>query len=169
MNGGPSPIIYRPNLQKRLQRTVFGAITFALWVLWIYLWLPLITALLWFIGVRVAYVEIFRGARGISLTNLVWVILVALAVMTYWSSYNLIRYGKRSRRSRAEVVSKTSVAKTFGVHDPNTVALLTERRSLELRFSETGQLLSVEPARLQKPILDAEEIVQVNNELLLRT
>lgn len=135
-----SVIISNPNSQTRFQRTLFGALTVALWALWIYLWLPVLTGVFWIIGIRAAYREIFGGPRGISLASLGWVLLIATAAVTYWSAYNMIRYGQSTRRSRTREVSKKAVAESFGIVDTNTVALLVEQRSLEFRFAESGQI-----------------------------
>jgi len=156
MTANISIIIDRPDLQNRFQRTVFGVVTLALWTLWAYLWLPLVTGLLWLVGIRVAYFEIFRGTRGIDLTNLLWTLLLSVLVMTFWSSYNAIRYGKRTRRCRTEIVPRTSVARAFGVYDSETIEILTRQRNLELLFSATGQLSSVMP--LSNP-QSSEEVV----------
>ena len=40
-------IIDRPDLQAWQQKAVFGALTAAIWVAWIFLWMPLITLLGW--------------------------------------------------------------------------------------------------------------------------
>lgn len=47
-------IIDRPDLQSWRQRAVFGSLTVMFWMLWLLLWLPLITLLGWlFFGFQV--------------------------------------------------------------------------------------------------------------------
>lgn len=146
MNPKSSLIINRPELQTKVQRTLFGALTLALWMLWFYLWLPLLTALLWIIGIRTAYIQIFRGARGVGLTSLFWISLVVILLVSYWSNYNRLRYAKSARRRRTEITSKAAVAEAFFVNEPNALSMLREKRSLDLLFTDSGQLVYVNEA-----------------------
>ena len=63
-------IISHPERQSRTQHALFSTLTVSIWALWIYLWLPLITSILWIVGIRWAYIQVFKGTRGVSL----WVI-----------------------------------------------------------------------------------------------
>jgi poly-beta-1,6-N-acetyl-D-glucosamine biosynthesis protein PgaD len=138
-------IIYRPELQTKTQRTFFGVVTFGLWAFWLYLWLPLITAFLWTIGIHVAYVDILHRSRGVDLTPLTWILLLIIIGITCWSNYNRIRYAKSCQRRHTKVVSKASLGEAFGITEANTITSLRQERHLELRLSDSGQLLQVKP------------------------
>ena len=138
-------IIYHPERQSGAQRTLFGALTFTIWLLWFYLWMPLITAILWAVGVHTAYIQVFRGARGVGLESVGVVTVVAISVVIYWSNYNRIRYAESTRRKRAEAVSKAAIGEYFGVSNPATMSLLLKQRRLNLYFDASGQLTGVEP------------------------
>jgi len=153
-------IIYRPELQSGAKRTIFGALTFTIWLLWFYLWMPLITAILWALGVRYAYIQVFAGARGVGLTSVGVITMVAVCVVIYWSNYNRIRYAESTRRKRAEAVSKAAIGEHFGVSNPATMSLLLQQRRLNLYFDESGQLTGVEPMidDVSGPAADRESV-----------
>jgi biofilm PGA synthesis protein PgaD len=146
MSANSTLVIYRPELQTKLQRTFFGLLTFVLWALWFYLWMPVITAFLWIVGVHAAYVDIFHRSRGMDLATLAWLLLVILLGITCWSNYNRIRYARRCRRRHAEAVPKTSLAQAFGITEADMITSLTQKRHLDLQFSDSGTLLEVKVA-----------------------
>lgn len=137
-------IISHPENQRRAQRAAFRVLTMAVWLLWCYLWLPLITAFLWMIGIHTAYLLVFRGARGIGLQGIAGIILACIALVLSWSSYNRLRYAKHTRRNRLRVVSKVEVGKVFGILDPGILFLLIKQPRLNLHFDDCGHLLLVE-------------------------
>src|ERR1017187_7341901 len=46
-------IIDRPSLQTARQRLIYGSVTLGFWVLWIYLWLPIVGLIGWALGIRI--------------------------------------------------------------------------------------------------------------------
>jgi biofilm PGA synthesis protein PgaD len=136
-------IISLPERQSSPQHAIFGALTLTIWVLWVYLWLPLITAILWMVGIRWAYIQIFQGTRGVSLWVILWILLSAIIVVASWSNYNNIRYAKKTQRRRAQAVYKTAIREKFGITSP-TLALLLRERRLNLYFSDSEQLIHVD-------------------------
>ena len=161
MKRAQSPlIIYHPERQSGAQRTLFGVLTFAIWLIWFYLWLPLITAILWAVGIRYAYIQVFAGARGVGLESVGVVTVVAIGVVIYWSNYNRIRYAESTRRRRAETVSKAVIGEKFGISNPATMSLLLNQRRLKLYFDESGLLTSVEPLTngVPGPAIDQESL-----------
>lgn len=136
-------IISHPERQSRAQRAIFGALTLTVWALWFYLWLPLITAVLWVIGIRWAYIQVFKGVRGVSLWVILWILLSTIAVVAYWSSYNNIRYAKNTQRRSAQAVSKSVIGEKFGI-TRGSLSLLLRRRRLNLYFNDSEQLVHID-------------------------
>jgi biofilm PGA synthesis protein PgaD len=136
-------IISLPERQSGPQHAIFGALTLTIWVLWVYLWLPLITAILWMVGIRWAYIQIFQGTRGVSLWVILWIMLSAIIVVASWSNYNNIRYAKKTRRRRAQPLYKAAIGERFGITNP-TLSLLLRERHLNLYFSASEQLIHVD-------------------------
>src|SRR5450432_4359421 len=106
-------IISHPERQSGAQRTIFGVLTVTVWALWFYLWLPLITAILWMVGIRWAYIQVFRGARGVSLGVVLWIMLSVIVIVAYWSTYNNMRYASKIQRRRAQPLYKAAIQKKF--------------------------------------------------------
>lgn len=144
-------IISHPENQDPTQRAFFRLLTVAIWMLWCYLWLPLITAFLWMLGIHTAYLLVFRGARGIGLQSVAWIILACISLVLYWSTYNKLRYAKHIRRNRLRVVSKAEVGEEFGILDPEILVRLTKQRCLSLHFDDCGTLLAVEDLKAPSP------------------
>ena len=139
-----SPIIIsRPERQSESQRVIFGALTVIVWALWLYLWLPLITSILWIVGIRWGYIQVFKGIRGVSLWIIPWVLLSVIVIVASWSMYNDLRYASKTQRRRAQPLSKTAIGTRFGITGPMLSLLLHERR-LSLYFDDAGQLIRVD-------------------------
>lgn len=89
--------------------------TTLMWALWLYLFLPLLNVILWLLGIRFFYVEVFEKAGYMQLLNLLsnmgWSILVVFAVLRFWGYYNYLRFGKKDRR---KFVSSTTAEQLSG-------------------------------------------------------
>lgn len=137
-------VISHPERQTSVQRTLFGILTFLIWAVWFYLWLPLVTGVLWLLGIRWGYIQMFLGKRGVNLRGILFLILTAIAMVLYWSSFNRIRYAKLDRRRRVDAVSKAAIGRDFGVTDAAMLGRLRQGRRLDLYFDDVGRLLRVE-------------------------
>lgn len=94
-------LINRPRRQGRSRRALFGLLTLLAWMIWLSLWLPLLTALAWLAGVRISYLELIRRHHGegwYDLLTVLGIALVALLVAALWSGYNFRRFHDRNRR-----------------------------------------------------------------------
>jgi biofilm PGA synthesis protein PgaD len=136
-------IIYHPELQSGRQHALFSALTVTIWALWIYLWLPLITGILWGVGIRWAYFQIFRGTRGVSLWVILWILCAVIVAVAYWSTYNRIRYEGKTQRRRAKALSKIMIGQKFGVTG-DALYTLTHERRLNLYFNDREELMDVD-------------------------
>jgi biofilm PGA synthesis protein PgaD len=146
MNRIQSPlIISHPERQSGTQHALFSMLTVGIWVLWIYLWLPLITGILWIVGIRWAYIQVFRGARGVSFWVIAWILGAVIVAVAYWSIYNTLLYAERTQRRHAKVLSKIMIGQKFGVTGDALYTLVHERR-LILYFNDREELMRVEPS-----------------------
>ena len=136
-------IISHPERQSGTQHVLFSMLTVSIWALWIYLWLPLITGILWIVGIRWAYIQVFRGTRGVSFWVIAWILGAVIVAVVYWSIYNSIRYEGRTQRRRAKVVSKTMMGQKFGVNGEALYTITHERR-LNLNFDDREELMRVD-------------------------
>jgi len=99
-----STIQMRQFLSAR-QRAREALITTALWVLYGYLWLPLISVIAWYLGVDFAYETVVKaGGPDELILLLLWfsiVCLVSLLVVVSWSGFQYSMFkGKGERRTR---------------------------------------------------------------------
>jgi biofilm PGA synthesis protein PgaD len=136
-------IISHPERQSGAQHALFGALTVSIWAVWLYLWLPLITGILWTVGIRWAYIQVFKGSRGVSLWVIVWIMGAVIVAVAYWSVYNNLRYAGRTQRRHTKAVSKTLIGQKFGV-TADTLYTLTHQRRLNLYFNDRDELMRVD-------------------------
>ena len=112
-------IINRPDLQTLRQKYAFAFLTFLFWLIWFYLWLPLISLLAWLFGVDIIYehMVVLQGFHGL-VDLLGWYVLVILLlgmVLLCWSWYNLARFRGKSKRTQVDTVSTRQLSEFFNV------------------------------------------------------
>ena len=135
-------IICHPERQSGVQHTMFSALTLSVWAVWLYLWLPLITTILWMVGIHWAYIQVFRGSRGVSLWVILWILIATSVILGSWSSYNHFRFARKAQRRQVQALAKSSIGKSFGISSATLSVMLRERR-LNLYFDEAEQLTRV--------------------------
>lgn len=148
MNDAPRrpAIIYRPDLQPRPQRLLFSSLTALAWILWLYLFLPLISALAWWFGVDL-FTQFILGpedpAHLLTLLRYFVVVLVAAAIIIGWSMYNLRRFGGLDRRKNIPPVSDEELCLRFAT-SPEMLERLRTGRRLVLELDPEGQIETVD-------------------------
>lgn len=115
--------------RKRLGR---GFLTAVAWLVYAYLWTPLITALGWLLGVRWAHKQL-AGTKPLEdpfvVLSLPVIALVCGLLMVGWAEYNRRKFMHADRRRRRHEVDPREVAKAFGVSDQTAHRLRTQRIS----------------------------------------
>lgn len=111
-------IIDRPDLQPRQHRAAFAVVTAMFWLLWVLLWLPLITLLGWaFFGYQLHF-QMFAldGYRGVLdvLGIYALVILVMGASLMVWAKYNHLRFRGIDRRRDVSPPTPAELAPLHG-------------------------------------------------------
>lgn len=117
---GTEVIIDRPELQARHRRVLYSTATMGAWALWMYLWLPLVTLVAWWLGATRFFGEIVVPETRTMLSAGVTYFLIVLGVavvLVGWSRYNLRRYGPRGRRQAPPVTPDAAIAAYFRVSD----------------------------------------------------
>ncbi|MBU0620230.1 MAG: poly-beta-1,6-N-acetyl-D-glucosamine biosynthesis protein PgaD [Gammaproteobacteria bacterium] len=108
-------IIDHPEWQKPKDKYVFGFITLGFWMLWIYLWLPLLSLLAWILGFKIFHLQMIemKGYEGLLslLGGYLLVILLMSGSLYVWASYNIYRFSGMSRRVPRPLVSLEAQAK----------------------------------------------------------
>ncbi len=115
--------------RRPLSAGVASMLTVLFWALWLYLVLPLVSLVLWALGLRLFVTEIAKGAyeglRG-TLVSYSTVLLVLLGLLAIWIAWNVNRYGgSRDRRTvKRPEVSDPEIQRAFRLDD----SLLAELR-----------------------------------------
>lgn len=149
-------IINRPELQSTSQRVIYPVITFVFWMLWVYIWLPLLSLIAWGFGVQLFYDEMIL-ANGFEVFiklagTYAMVILLLAATLLGWAQYNWVRFRKKERRRMIELVAPEDMAEYFQVdkeelitwHDANRIVVYhneqgeVERVEAEYPVTDTG-------------------------------
>jgi len=140
-------IINRPELQSTGQRVIYPVITFIFWILWIYIWLPLLSLIAWGFGVQLFYdemilengAEVFFKLAG----NYAMIIILMTAVLLSWAQYNWVRFRKKERRRVAKTLSPEEVAEYFQVNTEELMAWHDAKRVV-VKHNERGDVERVE-------------------------
>lgn len=107
------PLISNSKAVAPATHTLHGVVTLVVWVLYAFLWLPLITLVAWLLGVRTTYIELYLQNQRFDPTLAITLPLLALACATLligWAEWNRWRFGDRERRAAQDDVSMPDVA-----------------------------------------------------------
>jgi poly-beta-1,6-N-acetyl-D-glucosamine biosynthesis protein PgaD len=145
---------------------VSALLTLLFWGAWLYLVLPLLTAVLWFFGLRRFAGEVGAdgyGGLGQSLLAYSAVLLALVALLVTWIVWNVVRYGGASDRrtvERAEVTDQ-EVWAAFRL-DARLLERLRQGRMVRIDVDTSGRVVlpaTPEPPAIRQPA--AAELVLV--------
>lgn len=123
-------LIHRPAAVDLGRRTMFGLMTFLAWSLYLYLWLPLLTFLLWLLGGKTAYLRLFEEPPTLDYRVMLHLLLVASVtglLLMGWAEYNRIRFRGVERRSAPPPVGIADVAVALRASEAMALALQDAR------------------------------------------
>lgn len=138
-------VIYLPHRQHRAKRTFYGVMTLVAWVVYAYLWLPLLTLVLWVVGVRLSYIELYLRDQRLDAGLLVTLPLLLLACATLligWAEYNRLRFRGHERRLAQIDVENIEVALALSAPPALGAALLDAQRAV-LTMDPEGRPLAI--------------------------
>jgi biofilm PGA synthesis protein PgaD len=136
-------VINSPSLQSLQQRYISTILTFVFWVLWIFLWTPLLTLLAWLVGAHLVYFEMFelKGwgevVREFKIFS-ICVTLIGLA-LGLWALYNYQRFHGVERRKAFPPLENNQLAEFFQV-DATELSLQQKAQCLTVTFDEHGHI-----------------------------
>lgn len=140
-------IIERPELQSGGQRAVFGVLTGMFWLLWVVLWLPLITLLGWaFFGYQFHFRMIaLHGYVGFL--DVLWLYALTIAVMggglMLWAKYNHLRFRGVERRKGFAPPTPADLALVHGQHAAD-IAQWQAQSIVTVHHTADGRILRVD-------------------------
>lgn len=161
-------IIERPDLQAWQQKAVFGALTAVFWVVWVFLWLPLVTLLgWWFFGARFQRYLVEPNLHGSLLHGFAFYAAVVCAMggaLIAWALYNDFRFRGVDRRKEAPVPTSADVGE-WSRHPASVIARWRDLSVMTVHLDAAGGVERVVPALTPRNIAAAEKSA---NDLALR-
>ena len=140
-------IIDRPSLQTARQRIVYGSVTLVFWVLWIYLWLPIIALIGWGLGFHLAYEEmvIKHGFDALKAMLSTYMIVVAYlgGSLLAWAYYNFVRFHGVVRRLQRDPVTSAEESRYYHI-EPAVLSAWTGARRLVMHHDAEGRIVSTD-------------------------
>lgn len=140
-----SRLIRKPYAQPRLKRAAWGFVTVAFWGVYLYLWLPLVTLILWLLGIRTAFFELYTRDHQIEPFVLLSIPLIAAlcaVVLISWAEYNRWRFAAKDRRGVQRDVSREEVADRLGANS-QLAQQMGNAKVVLLHMSEEAEPMAV--------------------------
>ena len=141
-------IIEKPESQRPLQRATFALITMVAWTLWISLWMPVLTAIAWLLGMQNAYRQLglvhpLHAASDLRLV--VMVALVSSLSIGTWSQYNRFRFSGKQKRRANRPLDIADMAPALAASVNTAKQLRAGRRSV-IQFTDNGHMYLTDDA-----------------------
>ena len=106
-------------LRSLARRIVEWGFTTFMWALWLYLFLPLVTVVLWVAGAHYVYLAFFERSALDQLVEMItkigWAVMVIFLVMRGWGYYNYYVFGRKNRRKMHNVAGTADLGKHIGL------------------------------------------------------
>jgi biofilm PGA synthesis protein PgaD len=139
-------IIERPELQTMTQRYGWKSVTFFFWMLYIYLWIPLITLLVWFVGVKLFHINMIELNGYASLVEKLGlysaIIIMISIILIGWAEVNRMRFKNKFRRLDNDELSVAEVAKKYNL-DVAHLVLIRQKKSIKIDFFDKGGISEI--------------------------
>jgi len=122
-------------------------VTSLLWVIYGYLWLPIISLVAWYYGIDFAYDMVIRaGGPEVLILTLIWcsiVFLVVLLIVISWSGFQYSRFkGKGERRNRTPATDPQEECDVWQI-GPALQAQIKSNKIQTISLGTDGRIKSV--------------------------
>jgi len=142
-------IIEKPDLVPLSNRIGWGLFTAMFWIVWIYLWMPLVTLFMWYMGFDF-YNKLFLQNSPSQLIELHHIFLLYSSVIAalggsllLWARTEFLRFRNVHRRAVPKVVEIAELA-TYAQLEVATMTELNNTRRMVARHDEHGNFLMAE-------------------------
>lgn len=141
-------IIERPDLQVWQQKAMFGALTAVFWAVWVFLWMPLITLLIWlFFGQRFQlHMFELNGYRAFMGLLAIYSLVIGTmgGGLLLWATYNHYRFRGIDRRRNMAVPSATAMG-AYIKHPSTAIDAWRSYPIMTVDHDQHGGIVKVEP------------------------
>jgi len=141
--------IYHSDLQTTGQKTTSAVLSSLGWMVWVYLFIPLLSAIAWWLGYHRVDTYLIHNDAGFfhQMALIAPLIIVLGAILLLWAFYNLMRFRGRERRERPDDVSVAEIAHFFEIE--TRVAEAAQRSQISTyHFDDTGRITAIETSSL---------------------
>ncbi len=125
-----------------------------MWAFWLYLLLPLLNIVLWFLGIRYFYMEVLEKAGYRQLLGLLgkmgWAFIIVFAILRSWGYYNSRRFGKKDRRKDVSSATAERLSEFSHLSPEQIVTLQTTKEVIWPPQQDTDDDVSVWLAKVKK-------------------
>jgi poly-beta-1,6-N-acetyl-D-glucosamine biosynthesis protein PgaD len=139
--------IHAPELLTRREQVRDRFATGIMWVLYAYLWLPVISLAAWVLGFEFAYDVLVRAGGFAHLKTLLYwyglTIAIIFVAFGAWSFSNRMRFAGNDRRRHLTPVTNESLAAFFEISEDD-LAMLRRGRSLSVGFNAVGAISEIQ-------------------------
>ena len=141
-------IIQSPHNQGILRKYTQNSMTTMLWVLWIYLLLPILSPLLILIGHDIQTIS--QVERSLNIKQFIAVFPLVFIMFTscwLWSKYNTLLYHRRNKKSRGKRIQKNESLNYFSI-PAKEQAYWQQLKRVTVNLSEQGGISCVKEHKL---------------------
>ena len=132
----------------RRDQTRDTVLTFIMWGIYIYLWIPLITLLAWLFGFDRFYeVMITYGGFevAVDLLDLYALMLISIVVsVVSWAGFNYYRFHRYDRRQTAPATHVQNLSEFFGVSEAD-IERARHAKILQIDLDDQGAIVKIAP------------------------
>ena len=136
-----------PHLLSERRRFGDAIATGLMWILYSYLWAPLISLVAWLLGFEFAYDVMVRAGGVEALKDALWWYGIVLAsifvVVAVWSAINRRRFAERNRRQSGQYVSDIEISEYFALQQ-GALQKIRSSRIMSLSFDAEGCIEQVD-------------------------
>jgi biofilm PGA synthesis protein PgaD len=139
-------IIERNDLESTGKRRVGQIVSLIAWMVWIYLFTPIIALIGWFFDVELFQRYNLDDPIGTLEAVQVYVLVIFIAGVVFigWASYNWLRFHNRERRHAPPPVSSRDLARRFGI-SPAEAEDIEHYRTVTVAFNEDAEIIEIVP------------------------
>ncbi len=139
-------IIERPELQSLRQRYAYAMLTLLFWILWFYLWIPLVSLVAWLFGFKLFYQHmiVLQGLQGLlDLAGWYGLVIAMLGIsLLGWALYNQLRFRGREKRRYQEMIKPHELAAFYRI-DPKLIPRLQHAKRILISHDESGHIQAI--------------------------